>query len=322
MKAFIAAAMLAVGAAAVPALAQTSGPFPSRVVKIIVPQNPGGTSDVLARHVATRLAEKWGQPVVVDYKAGAGGNVGADFVAKSPADGYTLMLGYVGTQSVNAAVYKSLSYDPEKDFAAVAAIATIPFMTVVNNKLPVSNMKELIALAKTRSLNYATSGNGSLNHLMGEMLNNTAGVKIVHVPYKGIAQAVTDTIGGQIEVLHIAVPSVMTQVKAGMVKPIAVTGAKRVDAIKDVPTMAESGVKALEFDSWFGLFAPAAVPAAVVQKINADVNEILRAKDTIDKFAGVGADPLPVSAQAFDTMVKNDTARWGKVARDSGTKAD
>ncbi len=322
MKAFIAAAMLAVGAAAVPALAQTSGPFPSRVVKIIVPQNPGGTSDVLARHVATRLAEKWGQPVVVDYKAGAGGNVGADFVAKSPADGYTLMLGYVGTQSVNAAVYKSLSYDPEKDFAAVAAIATIPFMTVVNNKLPVSNMKELIALAKTRSLNYATSGNGSLNHLMGEMLNNTAGVKIVHVPYKGIAQAVTDTIGGQIEVLHIAVPSVMTQVKAGMVKPIAVTGAKRVEAIKDVPTMAESGVKALEFDSWFGLFAPAAVPAAVVQKINADVNEILRAKDTIDKFAGVGADPLPVSAQAFDTMVKNDTARWGKVARDSGTKAD
>jgi tripartite-type tricarboxylate transporter receptor subunit TctC len=321
MKAFLAAALLALGAPTL-ALAQTAGGFPSRVVKIIVPQNPGGTSDVLARHVANRLAEKWGQPVIVDYKAGAGGNVGADFVAKSPPDGYTLMLGYVGTQSVNAAVYKSLSYDPEKDFSAVAALATIPFMTVVNNKLPVKTMQELVALARTRSLNYATSGNGSLNHLMGEMLNNTAGIKTVHVPYKGIAQAVTDTIGGQVEILHIAVPSVMTQIKAGMVKPLAVTSAHRVEAIKDVPTMAESGFKAMEFDSWFGLFAPAAVPAAVVQKINADVNDVLREKETVAKFADVGAEPLATSPQAFDAMVRRDTARWGKAARDSGARAE
>lgn len=303
--------------------AQTAAPdFPAKPVKIYVPQNPGGTTDVLARYLADRLAKMWGQPVIVDYKPGAGGNIGADFVAKSPADGYTLMMGYVGTQAVNGAIYKNLPYNPDKDFVAVASVATVPFMVVVNKDLGVSTMAELIALAKTRQINYATSGNGSLNHLMGEILNRSAGINITHVPYKGIAQAVTDTIGGQVQALPIAVPSVIQYVRAGSVKPLAVTSTKRVSSLPDVPTMAESGVDALSFDSWFGLFAPVATPAPVVLKINQAVNEILNSPDAAKTFASVGAETLSLSPDAFGELVRKDTARWGKVARESGATVE
>lgn len=303
--------------------AQTAAPdFPAKPVKIYVPQNPGGTTDVLARYLADRLAKMWGQPVIVDYKPGAGGNIGADFVAKSPPDGYTLMMGYVGTQAVNGAIYKNLSYNPDKDFVAVASVATVPFMYVVNKDLGVSTMSELIALAKTRQLNYATSGNGSLNHLMGEILNKSAGINITHVPYKGIAQAVTDTIGGQVQALPIAVPSVIQYVRAGSVKPLAVTSTKRVSSLPDVPTMAESGVDALSFDSWFGLFAAAATPEPVVRKINQAVNEILNSPDAAKTFASVGAETLSMSPDAFGELVRKDTARWGKVARESGATVE
>ena len=296
--------------------------YPVKPVRIYVPQNPGGTTDVLARYLADRLSKMWGQPVIVDYKPGAGGNIGADFVAKSAADGYTMMMGYVGTQSVNGAIYKNLPYDPDKDFVAVAAVATVPFMYVVNKDLGVATMAELIALARTRQLNYATSGNGSLNHLMGEILNQSAGINILHVPYKGIAQAVTDTIGGQVQALPIAVPSVIQYVRAGSVKPLAVTSTKRVSSLPDVPTMAEAGVDALSFDSWFGLFAQASTPEQVVRKINESVNEILSTPDAATTFASVGAQTLSMSTQAFGELVRKDTARWGKVARESGATVE
>lgn len=300
----------------------TAADYPAKPVRIYVPQNPGGTTDVLARYLADRLAKVWGQPVIVDYKPGAGGNIGADFVAKSAPDGYTLMMGYVGTQAVNGAIYKNLPYDPDKDFSAVASVATVPFMYVVNKDLGVGSMAELIALAKKRQLNYATSGNGSLNHLMGEILNQSAGIQILHVPYKGIAQAVTDTIGGQVQALPIAVPSVIQYVKAGSVRPLAVTSAQRVSSLPDVPTMAEAGVPALSFDSWFGLFAPSATPVAVVQKINRSVNEILQTPDAATTFASVGAQTLAMSSEEFGALVRKDTARWGKVARESGASVD
>ena len=300
----------------------TDSAYPAKPVRIYVPQNPGGTTDVLARYLADRLTKMWGQPVIVDYKPGAGGNIGADFVAKSPADGYTMMMGYVGTQAVNGAIYKNLPYDPDKDFIAVASVATVPFMYVVNKDLGVATMAELIALARTRQLNYATSGNGSLNHLMGEILNRSAGINILHIPYKGIAQAVTDTIGGQVQVLPIAVPSVIQYLRAGSVKPLAVTSTKRVGSLPDVPTMAEAGVDALSFDSWFGLFAPASTPAQVVQKINQSVNEILNTPDAATTFASVGAETLSMSTQAFGELVRKDTARWGKVARESGATVE
>ena len=300
----------------------TDSAYPAKPVRIYVPQNPGGTTDVLARYLADRLTKMWGQPVIVDYKPGAGGNIGADFVAKSPADGYTMMMGYVGTQAVNGAIYKNLPYDPDKDFIAVASVAIVPFMYVVNKDLGVATMAELIALARTRQLNYATSGNGSLNHLMGEILNRSAGINILHIPYKGIAQAVTDTIGGQVQVLPIAVPSVIQYLRAGSVKPLAVTSTKRVGSLPDVPTMAEAGVDALSFDSWFGLFAPASTPAQVVQKINQSVNEILNTPDAATTFASVGAETLSMSTQAFGELVRKDTARWGKVARESGATVE
>ncbi len=309
---------LLVGVCALAGAQTTDTAFPAKPVKIYVPQNPGGTTDVLARYLADRLAKMWGQPVIVDYKPGAGGNIGADFVAKSPPDGYTLMMGYVGTQAVNGAIYKNLPYNPDKDFVAVASVATVPFMYVVNKDLGVATMAELIALAKTRQLNYATSGNGSLNHLMGEILNRSAGINILHVPYKGIAQAVTDTIGGQVQALPIAVPSVIQYVRAGSVKPLAVTSTKRVSSLPDVPTMAESGVDALSFDSWFGLFAPAATPEPVVRKINQSINEILSTPDAATTFASVGAQTLSMSTQEFGDLVRKDTARWGRVARESG----
>jgi tripartite-type tricarboxylate transporter receptor subunit TctC len=302
-----------------PAAAQS---YPSKPVKIIIPQNPGGTTDVLGRVISAKLSAKWGVSVVIDYRAGAGGNIGMDVVAKSAGDGYTLLLGYVGTQSVNGAVYQHLPYDPDKDFVSVASLATIPFMTVVNKDLPVHTMKELVALAKTRQLDYATSGNGSLNQLMGEMLNNTAHIKIQHVPYKGIAQAITDTIAGRVQVLPVAVPSAFTQVKAGSLRPLAVTSSTRVAALPDVPTMAESGYPELTFDSWFGLFAPSSTPADVVRKINADVNEALRQPDVVEKFESVGGKPFPQSQEAFAAQVKSDTAKWGKVARDAHVTVD
>lgn len=316
------ATMLAALAFAVPCVSIAQGEYPNRIVRIIVPQNPGGTTDVLARVISEKLTAKWGQTVLVDYKAGAGGNIGADFVAKSPADGYTLLMGYVGTQAVNAAVYKSLSYDPEKDFVGAASVATIPFMTVVNQKVPARSMEELVSLAKTQGLNYATSGNGSLNHLMGEILNNTANIKITHVPYRGIAQAVTGTIAGEIQVLHVAVPSVIQHVRSGAVRPIAVTSERRVDALRDVPTMKEAGFPQLTFESWFGLFAPAATPAAVVEKISRDVNEVLGMPDVVAKFGTAGADPLRLPVADFNALVRADTEKWGKVARASGAKAD
>lgn len=297
-------------------------PYPSKTVRIIIPQNPGGTTDVLGRVISAKLSVKWGVSVIIDYRAGAGGNIGMDLVAKSAGDGYTLLLGYVGTQSVNGAVYKHLPYDPDKDFVSVASLATIPFMTVVNNDVPVKTMGELVALAKKKPLNYATSGNGSLNQLMGEMLNNTAHIRITHVPYKGIAQAITDTIAGRIEVLPVAVPSVFAQVKAGSVRPIAVTGASRVDALPDVPTMAESGYPELTFDSWFGLFAPSSTPMDIVQKINADVNEALRGSDVVEKFESVGGKPFAQSQPQFAAQVKADTAKWGQVARDAHVTVD
>ena len=312
--------MLALSAAAGAQPAGTA--YPVKPVRIYVPQNPGGTTDVLARYLSDRLSKMWGQPVIVDYKPGAGGNIGADFVAKSPPDGYTLMMGYVGTQAVNGAIYKNLPYDPDKDFVAVAAVATVPFMYVVNKDLGVATMAELIALARTRQLNYATSGNGSLNHLMGEILNQSAGINILHVPYKGIAQAVTDTIGGQVQALPIAVPSVIQYVRAGAVKPLAITSTKRVSSLPVVPTMAEAGVDALSFDSWFGLFAPASTPEPVVRKINESINEILSTPDAATTFASVGAQTLSMTSQAFGELVRKDTARWGKVARESGATVE
>jgi tripartite-type tricarboxylate transporter receptor subunit TctC len=304
------------------ALAGQAQEFPSKPVKILVPQTPGGASDTLARIVAQKLSDKWGQPVVVENRAGAGGNVGMEVVANSPADGYTLLMSYVGTHAINGALYKKLPFDPEKDFAPVATLATLPFVVVTKSDAPFKTIPELIAAAKKGQLTYGSAGNGSVNHLLGEMFNSAAGVKLVHVPYRGAAPAMQDLMGGQIQLVFTSLPSVSGAIKQGTLHPIAVTSAKRAGSFANIPTIAEAGFKDFDVNPWFGLFAPAKVPPQVVRKINADVNEILKSKDVVDKFAAQGAEPYLTDPQQFAGVLKADIAKWGQVVKASGASVD
>ena len=312
-------ATLLVACAAFAAHAQD---FPTRPVKILVPQTPGGASDALARIVALKLADKWGQPVVVDNRAGAGGNVGMEMVAQSPADGYTLLMSYVGTHAINGALYKRLPFDPEKDFAPVATLATLPFVVVARADAPFKTIPQLVAAAKQSTLNYGSAGNGSVNHLLGEMFNSAAGVKLTHVPYKGAAPAMQDLMGGQIQLVFTSLPSVAGAIRQGTLHPLAVTSARRASSFKDIPTLAESGLRNFDVTPWFGLFAPAKVPPAVVAKINADVNEILRSPDVVEKFAAQGADPYVTDPQTFARVLRADIVKWSQVVKASGAQLD
>lgn len=304
------------------ALAGQAQEFPNKPVKILVPQTPGGASDALARIVAQKLGEKWGQPVVVENRAGAGGNVGMEVVANSPADGYTLLMSYVGTHAINGALYKKLPFDPEKDFAPVATVATLPFVVVARADAPFKTIPDLIAAAKKGQLTYGSAGNGSVNHLLGEMFNAAAGVKLVHVPYRGAAPAMQDLMGGQIQLVFTSLPSVSGAIKQGTLHPIAVTSAKRAGSFANIPTVAEAGFKDFDVNPWFGLFAPAKVPQQVIRKINADVNEVLKSRDVVDKFAAQGAEPYLTDPQQFAGVLKADIAKWGQVVRASGASVD
>jgi tripartite-type tricarboxylate transporter receptor subunit TctC len=296
--------------------------FPNRPVKILVPQTPGGASDALARIVAQKLNEKWGQPVVVENRAGAGGNVGMEVVANSPADGYTLLMSYVGTHAINGSLYKKLPFDPEKDFAPVATLATLPFVVVTRPDAPFKTIPELVAAAKAGRLNYGSAGNGSVNHLLGEMFNTATGVKLVHVPYRGAAPAMQDLMGGQIQLVFTSLPSVAGAIKQGTLHPIAVTSAKRAASFSQIPTIAEAGYRDFDVNPWFGLFAPAKVPAQVVRKINADVNEVLRLPDVVEKFMAQGAEPYATDPKQFAAVLHSDIAKWSQVVKASGARVD
>jgi tripartite-type tricarboxylate transporter receptor subunit TctC len=296
--------------------------FPNKPVKILVPQTPGGASDALARIVAQKLSEKWGQPVVVENRAGAGGNVGMEVVANSPPDGYTLLMSYVGTHAINGSLYKKLPFDPERDFAPVATLATLPFVAVVKADSPIKTIPDLVAAARRGQLTYGSAGNGSVNHLLGEMFNNAAGVKLTHVPYRGAAPAMQDLMGGQINVVFTSLPSVSGAIKQGTLHPIAVTSAKRASSFAGIPTIAEAGFRDFDVNPWFGLFAPAKVPPQIVNKINADVNEILKSKDVVDKFAAQGAEPYSTDPQQFASVLRADIVKWGQVVKASGASVD
>lgn len=303
-------------------LAAQAQVFPNRPVRILVPQTPGGASDALARIVAQKLSEKWGQTVVVDNRAGAGGNIGMDMVAKSPADGYTLLMSYVGSHAINVSIYKKLPFDPEADFSAVATLATVPFVAVTTAALPVSNIKELATYAARQPVSFGSAGNGSVNHLLGEMFASGAQVKMLHVPYKGAAPALTDLIAGQIQLVFTSLPSVAGHIRAGTVKGLGVTGGQRAKAFKDLPTIAESGYPGFVINPWFGLFAPKGTPAAVVKQINADVNRILAEPDTVERFANLGAEVYESTPQEFAAVLRADIQRWAAVVKSSGASAD
>lgn len=298
--------------------------FPGKPVHIVVPQTPGGASDALARIVGQKLSERWGQPVIVENKPGAGGNVGTEFVARAPADGTTLLMSYVGTQAINGSVYKHLTFDPYKDFTTVATVATVPFALVTNLQFPARNMSELVAYAKAHpgKVYFGSAGNGSLNQLLGEMVNMQRHTGLVHVPYKGVAGAMADTMAGQVQMVFSSLPSVAGHIRGDKLRAIAITGAKRSPAFPEVPTLGESGLTGFDISPWFGLLGPAGMPDAVTKKINADVNEVLHEKDVQEKFAAVGADPYETSPEQFSRVLRDDIVKWAKVVKASGARID
>jgi tripartite-type tricarboxylate transporter receptor subunit TctC len=296
--------------------------FPSRPVKIIVPQTPGGASDALARIVGQKLSEKWQQSVVIENRAGAGGNVGMEVVAQSPADGHVLLMSYVGSHAINASLYKKLPFDPVKDFAPVATLATLPFVLVARPDASFKSVKDMIDVGQKTSLTFGSAGNGSVNHLLGVMFNNAAGTKMEHIPYRGAAPAMQDLLSGQINVVFTSLPSVAGSIRNGTLRPLAVTSQARSSTFPQVPTLAESGLKDFDVSPWFGLFAPGQTPAAVVRKINQDVQEVLKNKEVIDKFNAQGADPLIRQPAEFAAILKTDLAKWAEVVRQSGAQID
>jgi len=300
-----------------PAAAQ---PYPSRVVKLIVPQTPGGATDVFARKIGQLLSEKWGQPVVIENRAGAGGVVGTEVVAKSAPDGYTLLVTYAGSQAINPALYPKIPFDSVKDFQTIATLASTPFVLIVHPKLPAKDLAEYVALARARpdALTYASSGNGSVNHLLGEMLKTEAGIKMLHVPYRGVAPAITDVIGGQVDSAFSSVPSVLQMVQTDKVRALAISSAKRVAAAPEIPTIAESGFPGFDVNPWWGILAPAGIDMTIVRKINEDVANILRTKEMIDFLAAQGAEPLMTSPEEFLKILEADVVKWAKVVKSAG----
>jgi tripartite-type tricarboxylate transporter receptor subunit TctC len=296
--------------------------FPTKPVKIVVPQTPGGASDALARIVAQKLSEKWQQPVVIENRAGAGGNVGMEFVAQSPADGYTLLMSYVGSHAINASLYKKLPFDPERDFAPVATLATLPFVLVTSPDAHFKTIQELTDLARQKPLTFGSAGNGSVNHLLGVMFNAAAGTKLEHIPYKGAAPAMQDLMSGQINMVFTSLPSVAGSIKSGTLRPIAVTSAQRSSAFPNIPTISEAGFKDFDVSPWFGLFAPSKTPSSVVKKLNHDIEEILKNKEIIEKFNAQGADPFITQPNEFANILRKDIIKWREVVKASGAQID
>ena len=296
--------------------------FPTKPVRIVVPQTPGGASDALARIVGQKLSEKWGQPVVIENRAGAGGNIGMDVVAKAPGDGYTLLMSYVGSHAINVSIYKKLPFDPEADFSPVATLANVPVVAAVTGSLPVNNIRELAAYAAKNPISFGSAGNGSVNHLLGEMFSTAVQTKMQHVPYKGAAPALNDLLSGQIQLVFTSLPSVAQHIRAGTIKGLGVTGSKRAQTFKDMPTISESGYPNFVINPWFGLFGPKGMPPPVVRQINADIHTILQEKDTQDKFAALGAEPYESTPQAFAAVLHADIQKWASVVKSSGATAD
>lgn len=308
--------------AAPPVAVAQAQDYPSRTVKIVVPQTPGGASDTLARIIGQKLSDKWGQPVVIENRAGAGGNVGTEMVAAAPADGYTMLMSYVGTQAINGSLYKNLPFDPDKDFAPVATLATLPFVVVSRPDASFKTIPELVAVARKQRLTYGSAGNGSVNHLLGEMFNSAAGVKLVHIPYRGAAPAMTDLMGGQIDLVFTSLPSASGAIKSGKLQPIAVTSARRAASFDSIPTIAEAGMKGFDVNPWFGLLVPAGTPPGVVAKINADVNAILKTREVNESFGAQGAEPYLTTPEEFTRLLRADIKKWGKVVEESGARIE
>ncbi|MEJ8815220.1 tripartite tricarboxylate transporter substrate binding protein [Variovorax ureilyticus] len=302
-------------------LAQT---FPSKPVTLVVPFPPGGGTDTGARIMAEQLGKRWGHPVVVDNKGGAAGQIGADSVAKARPDGYTLLFGNVGTQSINPSLYRKLPYDPDKAFAPVSLVAELPLALMVNPGVPVKTPAELIALAKAQpgQMSYSSSGAGSAPHLAAELFKDSTGTFILHVPYRGGGPAITDLLGGQVQMSFLTVLEASGHIKAGRLRALAVTSEKRVSALPDVPTLAESGLRNFNAISWIGLLAPAGTPPDIVERIAADVRAVLSDDAVRARFAALGGVPRASSPQEFAKLIADDRGRYGQIIRSRNITID
>ena len=317
-----AAACAAVAAFALHGHAQA--PYPAKPIRIVVPFPAGGTTDILARAVAQKLTDTTGQPVVVDNRPGAGANIGAELVAKSAPDGYTLLMGTVGTHAINASLYARMPYDHVKDFAPIILVAGVPNVLAINPSVPANSVQELIAYGKANpgKLNFASSGSGTSIHLAGELFKTMTGVQMTHVPYKGSAPAIADLLGGQVQLMFDNLPSALPHIKAGKLKALAVTSAQRSPALPDVPTVAESGLPGFEASSWFGLLAPAGTPKEIVARLNGEVAKWLATPEAKEKLASQGAIAAGQSSEDFVHHIAAETAKWQKVVKESGAKVD
>jgi tripartite-type tricarboxylate transporter receptor subunit TctC len=298
-------------------------PYPAKTIRIVVPLAAGGPGDVLTRAIGQKLAEQTGQSVVIDNRPGANTNVGTEFVAKAAADGYTL-LASGNPLTTNPALYPVLPYDPIRDFAPVTLFGLTPLILVVHPSLPVKSTKELIALARAKpgQLNYGSAGNGSALHLAGEMLNSGAQIRLQHVPYKGVTNAFSDLLGGQISIMFPGAPIALPQVRAGKLRALGVTSAKRSAAVPELAPMQESGLPGYDVSVWYGVLAPAGTPAAAITRLHTEIGRIMQLADIKERWATLGAEPLQSTPAEFAAFLKADVVKWAKVVREAGVKID
>jgi tripartite-type tricarboxylate transporter receptor subunit TctC len=309
----LAALMIATGARA--------ADYPTKPINIIVPFAAGGSNDIVARAIGKGLADAWGQPVLIDNRAGAGGVIGAEAVARAPNDGHTILL-VSSTFTINQAIRKRLPYDTLKDFSAVAFVAQSPLLVAAAPKLPASSMKELIELAKTKPVTYASSGLGSINQIAAELIAGAAGIKLMHVPYRGGAPALNDLIGDHVDLYVSSLPQVLEIVRSGKAKALAVTSSWRSQSLPDVPTLAEAGLSGVDVGSWWGIVAPAGTPQPVIAALNTEINKLLTSEDMKRFLQGEGAEAKAMAPVQFGDLIRSETERWIKVARQSGISID
>jgi tripartite-type tricarboxylate transporter receptor subunit TctC len=298
--------------------------YPAKPIRYVVPFPAGGPLDIVARAIGQELNRSWGQPVIVDNRPGAGGNIGAELVAKSPPDGYTILMGAVSTHAINPTLYTRVAYDPIKDFAPITLITSVPNVLVVHPSVPAKTVSELIAVAKAKpgQLNFASGSTGSAGHLAGELFKTMAGVDMVHVPYKGAAPAVVDLIAGHVSLMFDNMSSALPTIKSGRVRAIAVTTLKRSPMLPQLPTISEAGLRGFDVSTWFGVFAPGGTPPDIVSKLNTEIVRILSTAEMKERLAQLGAEPAGGKPEEFAAFIRSEIPKYAKVIRASGAKAD
>jgi tripartite-type tricarboxylate transporter receptor subunit TctC len=298
--------------------------YPNKSIRLIVPFPPGGPADILSRAIGQKLTESWGQQVVVDNRAGAGGAIGSELAAKAAPDGYTLLMGFVGTHAINPSLYSRLPYDNVKSFEPVSLVATATIILVLHPSLPAKSVKELIALAKSKpgELTFGSPGNGTPQHLAGELFNTMAGVKMTHVPFKGAVPAISDLLGGRISLVFSSAPPALPHVATGKLRALAVTSGKRSVVSPDLPTVAESGLPGFEVINWYGVLAPARTPKSIVDKLNTEIAKIMKMPDVKERLSSVGIEAFSSTPAQFASFIKDETAKWAKVVKFSGARLD